>query len=91
MVRDGFTPAGGFDWEAAEDITALSERDLRRLLARVSEEERAAAYRREVLRGRADLIRAELVGRGVASLPPEGLAEVLAGEALGEAGEGRAP
>jgi hypothetical protein len=80
MSEDGFTRAGGFDWEAAEDFTALPEGDLRRLLARVSEEERAAAYRHEVLRGRADLIRAELAGRGVASLPPEELARVLMGE-----------
>ncbi len=85
MVRDGSTPADGFDWEAAEDITALSEEDLRRLLARVSREERAVAYRHELLRGRVDLIRAELVERGVAALPPEELARVI----MGEAGEGR--
>jgi hypothetical protein len=81
MVRDGFTPVGGFDWEAAEDIAALSGEDLRLLLARVSREERAAAYRHEVLRGRVDLIRAELVERGVAALSPEELAGVLMGEA----------
>ncbi len=85
MVRDGSTPADGFDWEAAEDITALSGEGLRRLLARVSREERAAAYRHELLRGRVDLIRAELVERGVAALPPEELARVI----MGEAGEGR--
>jgi hypothetical protein len=84
MSEDGFIRAGGFDWEAADDFTALSEEELRRLLARVSEEERAAAYRHEVLRGRAELIRAELVGRGVASLPPEELARVLMGERGGE-------
>lgn len=84
MVRDG-TPNDGFDWEAAEDVTALSEGDLRLLLARVTREERAAAYRHEVLRGRVDLIRAELVERGVAALPPEELARVLMGEAAGEA------
>ena len=84
MVEDGFTPAGGFDWEAADDFTALSEGELRRLLARVSGEERETAYRHEVLRGRVDLIRAELVDRGVASLSPEELARVL----VGEAGEG---
>ncbi len=79
MVEDGSTQAGSFDWEGTEDVTALSRRDLGRLLARVSEEERAAAYRHEVLLGRVNLIRAELAGRGVASLPPEELARVLIG------------
>jgi hypothetical protein len=79
-----FTPSGGFDWESAEDFTALPEPELRELLARVSEEERLAAYRHELLRGRANLIRAELAGRGVAALPAEELARVLLGE------EGRA-
>jgi hypothetical protein len=78
------TPGSGFDWESAEDLTGLPEPELRGLLARVVEVERAAAYRREVLRGRADLIRVELAGRGVAGLSSMELARVL----LGEAGEG---
>lgn len=85
MVRNSSTAADGFDWEDAEDITALSGEDLRRLLERVSREERAVAYRHEILQGRVDLIRAELVERGVAELSPEELAKVL----MGEAGEGR--
>ncbi|HEV2741645.1 MAG TPA: hypothetical protein VGV91_00670 [Rubrobacter sp.] len=74
------TPAAGFDWDSAEDLTGLPEPELRGLLARVVEEERAAAYRREVLRGRANLIRAELAGRGVSGLSSEELARVLLGE-----------
>ena len=74
------TPASGFDWGSAEDLTGLSEPDLRGLLARVVEEERAAAFRLEVLRGRANLIRAELAGRGISSLSSEELARVLLGE-----------
>ena len=74
----------GFDWEGADDITALSEEDLRGLLEALMEEERALSYRREVLRGRTDLIRAELVGRGVAALSPEDLARVLLGDSPGE-------
>jgi acyl-CoA hydrolase len=70
---------GSFDWERAEDITALSEEDLRDLLEDLSEEERAVSYRRSVLHGRIDLIRAELVDRGAVALPPEELARVLAG------------
>jgi anti-sigma-K factor RsiG len=80
-----FTPSDGFDWESSEDLTVLPESELEELLSRVLEEERLAAYRREVLRGRANLIRAELAGRGVAGLSTEELARVL----LGEAGEGR--
>jgi hypothetical protein len=69
----------GFDWEGAEDITALSEVELRALLEALSEEERALNYRRLMLQGRMDLIRAELVERDVAALSPEELARVLLG------------
>jgi len=71
---------GGFDWEGAEDITALSEEDLREVLAALSEEERMVGYRLSVLRGRMDLIRAELVGRGAVVLSSEELARVLLGD-----------
>ena len=68
----------GFDWEEAEDITVLSEEELRELLRALTEEE-ALSYMRRILQGRIDLIRAELVGRGVAALAPEDLARVLLG------------
>jgi hypothetical protein len=71
---------GGFDWENAEDITALSEEGLKDTLAALSEEERRLGYRRAILRGRMDLIRAELVQRGAAALPPGRLARVLLGD-----------
>jgi hypothetical protein len=80
------TPASGFDWGSAEDLTGLPEPDLRALLARVVEEERAAAMRLEVLRGRANLIRAEVAGRGLSGLSSEGLARVLLGEEEGCSG-----
>jgi hypothetical protein len=75
----------GFDWEGAEDVTLLSEGDLRERLAALTEEERALSYRRRILHGRIDLMRAELAGRGVAALAPEELARVL----LGDPPEGR--
>jgi hypothetical protein len=91
--RSGYTPRmedmedrgdlGGFDWEGADDITALSDGDLRRLLDVLIEEERVASYRLEVLRGRIELIRAERVGRGVATLSPEDLARALLGDSPG--------
>ena len=70
---------GGFDWEKAEDVTALSEEDLRDRLVELSEEERAVSYRRRILQGRIDLIRAELVERGAVALSPNDLARVLLG------------
>jgi hypothetical protein len=69
-----------FDWEGAEDITALSEAELRERLERLVEEERALSYRRRVLHGRIDLIRAELVSRGATTRSPEELVRVLMGD-----------
>ena len=74
----------GFDWENAEDVTALSEEDLRVSLEALSEEERAVSYRRTILQGRIDLIRTELVERGAVMLPPERLARVLLGDSPDE-------
>jgi hypothetical protein len=71
---------GGFDWENAEDVTALSEEDLRDKLEALSEEERALGYRRRILQGRIDLIRTELVERGAVVLSPRDLARVLLGD-----------
>jgi len=71
---------GGFDWEKAEDVTALSEEDLRDTLEALSEEERALGYRRSIVQGRIDLIRAELVERGAVALSPKDLARVLLGD-----------
>lgn len=81
-MDDSGVPRGGdFDWEGAEDLTVLSRQDLESRLESLCEEERALGYRRQVLQGRIDLIRAELVDRGTVALPPEELARVLLGEA----------
>jgi hypothetical protein len=69
-----------FDWEGAEDITALSEAELREELEGLVEEERAVSYRRRVLHGRIDLIRAELVRRGATTRSPEELVRELMGD-----------
>jgi hypothetical protein len=76
----------GFDREEAEDITVLSEAELRERLQALTEEEKAVSYRRRILQGRIDLIRAELEGRspGMAALTPEDLARVLLGYAPGD-------
>ena len=73
-----------YDWEGEPDLTDLSEGDLRLRLKELAIEERDVSYRRRVLQGRIDLIRAELVRRGGAALSPEELVRVLMGEASGE-------
>jgi len=87
--RGGYTPdmvdetQGGeeqrYDWEGEPDLTDLSEKELRVRLKVLSREERDVSYRRRVLQGRIDLIRAELVRRGGAMLSPEEFARVLLG------------
>ena len=89
-----------YDWEGEPDLTDLSEEKLRLRLKALSDEERDVSYRRRVLQGRIDLIRAELVRRGGVALSPEDLARVLLGgsppevspldgdDASGERGEG---
>jgi hypothetical protein len=56
-----------YEWEGEPDLTSISE------------EERALSYRRRVLQGRIDLIRAEVVRRGGVVLSPADLARVLMG------------
>jgi hypothetical protein len=81
MGDHGVPRVEGFDWEGAEDLTSLSEAELRAHLGALSEEERALSYRLRVLQGRMDVIRAELVRRGAVALPPGDLARALLGEA----------
>ncbi len=69
----------GYEWEEEVDLTSISEEELRAQLKELAEEERALSYRRRVLQGRIDLIRAELVLRGGVALSPEDLARVLMG------------
>ena len=57
-----------FDWETTEDMTALCE------------EERAVSYRRGILQGRIEVIRAQLVRRGAVALCPEELVRALLDE-----------
>ncbi len=76
-----------YEWEEAPDLTSISEEELKERLRELAEEERAISYRRRVIQGRIDLIRAELVRRGGATLSPEELARVLLG-GEGRAGEG---
>jgi hypothetical protein len=66
------------DWEAAEDLTALSGPELSGRLEELVREERRVSRRRRALHAEIDVIRAELVRRGAADASAEELALALA-------------
>jgi hypothetical protein len=45
------------------DLGALSDQELRDLIRQLTEEEQEVSYRRRILHGRIDILRAELVSR----------------------------
>jgi hypothetical protein len=49
--------------ESFPDIGSMSNQDLKDLIARLTNEEREVSYRRRLLHGKIDILRAELVNR----------------------------
>lgn len=49
--------------ETFPDIGSMSNQDLKELIARLTNEEREVSYRRRLLHGKIDILRAELVNR----------------------------
>ena len=49
--------------EALPELTTLSDSDLKKLIEQLQEEEREVSYRRRLLHGKIDILRAELVAR----------------------------
>jgi hypothetical protein len=49
--------------EALPDLDSLSDEELRDLIRQLVEEEREVSYRRRLLHGKIDILRAELVAR----------------------------
>ncbi len=49
--------------EALPDFATLSDDDLKKLIDQLTREEREVSYRRRLLHGRIDILRAELVAR----------------------------
>jgi hypothetical protein len=49
--------------EALPDFGSLSDDELKRLIEQLEEEEREVSYRRRLLHGKIDILRAELVAR----------------------------
>jgi len=45
------------------DIGSMSDQELKDLIAQLADEERKISYRRRILHGRIDILRAELVNR----------------------------
>jgi len=88
---EGGTEQGGegYEWEGESDLTSISEEELKARLKELAEEERVVSYRRRVIQGRIDLIRAELVRRGGVVRSPEELARVLMGGDGEDASPGR--
>ena len=75
--------------EPLPDLGTLSDADLKALIDEYTQEEQEVSYRRRILHGKIDILRAELVarlqkteGRSVlAQVDVESLTEILAGKA----------
>ena len=75
--------------EALPDLATLSDEDLKKLIDELTVEEQEVSYRRRLLHGKIDILRAELVarlqatqGRSVLdSVDVESLTDILTGKA----------
>jgi RsiG-like len=75
--------------EPLPDLATLSDEDLKKLIDELTREEQDVSYRRRLLHGKIDILRAELVarlqktqGRSVLDqMDVESLSEILAGKA----------
>ena len=82
--------------ETLPDLATLSDQDLRDLIRELVDEEHKVSYRRRILHGKIDILRAELVARlreqvsaGEAKLADvERLSEILATKAVSSGGGG---
>jgi hypothetical protein len=81
--------------EPLPDLVSLSDADLKKLIADLTEKEQEISYRRRLLHGKIDILRAETVARLQKSggksvldqVDVEGLARILAGKASPPAGD----
>jgi hypothetical protein len=75
--------------ETFPDIGSMSDEELKELIEKLTAEEQEVSYRRRILRGQIDILRAELVNRLRENRPEgetlikgddvEGLSEILSG------------
>ena len=82
--------------EPLPDLSSLSDDDLKKLIEDLTEEEQEISYRRRLLHGKIDILRAELVARlqrpegrrsVLEDIDVEGLARILAGKASPPVGD----
>jgi hypothetical protein len=68
--------------ESLPDLATLSDDDLKQLIEKLEEEENEVSFRRRLLQGRIDILRAErtarLKGKGVSDVDVERLTDILA-------------
>ncbi|MEX1142340.1 MAG: hypothetical protein WD993_03675 [Thermoleophilaceae bacterium] len=76
------------------DLGALSDQELKDLIESLTEEEQEVSYRRRILHGKIDILRAELVNRlrkkheagesAISGADVQQLSDILAGKAMPE-------
>ena len=78
--------------EPLPDLATLSDDDLKSLIEELEAEENEVSYRRRLLQGRIDILRAErtarLKGKGVADVDVDKLTDILAARSAPPADEG---
>jgi hypothetical protein len=84
--------------EAFPDLGSLSDAELKELIDKLTEEEEKVSYRRRILHGKIDILRAELVNRlrkkreegeaVISGADVQLLTDILAGKAVPEAADG---
>jgi hypothetical protein len=82
--------------ETFPDIGAMSDEELKRLIDEYTQEEREVSFRRRILHGKIDILRAELVNRLrtsresgdalISGADVEKLTDILAGRVSGDQG-----
>ena len=93
MVSETVHPKGhSATMETFPDLGALSDEELKELIQQLTEEEQEVSYRRRILHGRIDILRAELVNRlrkkheagesAISGADVQQLTDILAGKAL---------
>jgi hypothetical protein len=80
--------------ETFPDLGALSDHELKELIQQLTEEEQEVSYRRRILHGKIDILRAELVNRlrkkheggepVISGADVQQLTDILAGKGLPE-------
>jgi hypothetical protein len=78
--------------EPLPDLATLSDDDLKSLIEKLTQEENEVSFKRRLLQGRIDILRAErtarLKGKGVSDVDVEALTDILSSRSAPTADEG---